>query len=1355
MDPNGDGYTSATSNGFVFNDQFESEIPYTPLVVPSVEPTSDLGRGPDCGFTDIVDSGDPVFSYFDANDNLLFRFRLGKASSNSKGYSILIDTDQKFGFSGSNADPNAVSGNPGFEIEIALRTNFGVSLYDVDGNTSPTLQITLSYDNYVQKSVALTTNCGDADYFYDFYLPFSIITTHFPSITTSTPLRMAAVTSMDPSAAIGNNAISDAGGIDDEAAGFNYDNIFTYIIDNFYPTSVTGIEGGFPAARTSCPTITGNITVSSSSISGTSAEASGTLIEVFKNGVTFGTTIVNAGAWTLSGNLNLSAGDIITAAATAPEKSESYDNCSSITVAAACSEEVAINATNTNGKNVNGTGTPGATIRVYQNGVLLTPNPPSNAIVNETGEFCWKDNGNSASCDSGPNTLSGAYKVTQQASGNCESSGVFLCIGTTTSTPAPVITTDPILTTSSSISGTSVSGAFIILYANDVQIGTTTAAGTVWTVSGLTLSYGQVITAKAIAGSNCLSNASASKTVTTNSAAPIIYGTYCTATVVSSVSGSSSEAEGTLIEVLAGATSAGTAITNSNGGWTVTGLSLSPGTVVTAKATAPGKLPSASSNSVTIGSQTSNSGLTVNSPVTEGDASVSGTLSGSGTVKVYIDGGLLGTATVVGSTWTLSGLASFDLYAGASVYATITSASDCESESSVAVMVQCTAPLTGLIVSPASSSICEGETTTVTVSSSESGVIYQLYNGSAGTGSSVLGTGSDIVLTSSPLTSSASISVRAMKISVVSCTSTLTNTHTASVTPLIFSNTLTPPVSTSLCGPGDPDTIIGSEPAGGSGTFGYQWQESSDNLTFNDIDAAISKDYDPLSIAGTTYYRRIVTSGSCSSVSNSIAFAVQPAVLNNTIAIAGSSTFCVNGDPREIDGSLPTAGSGIYSYTWQSSSGDLSFSDISGATSQNYDPPSISATTFYRRLVSSGACTDFPSNVVTFSVATLAHTEITASSSSLEANGSSTSTITVQLQDASGTITSSGCLPVLFTNRGTLSGVIDNGDGTYTATLTSSTATSIALITGTLNGRNISDTETVAFVPGPVSASGTTISSSLSTLSADGTSTSVITVQLKDVNGNNVTEGGRAITLSTTSGVLSEIVDNGNGTYSATLTSSTVPGTAVVTGTLEGEIIGDSEEITFSTLVTNISTLAIQLPADGTSNTVVTVTVKDIDNKGIPGMLVQFNTTAGTLSLVTDHGDGTYTVTLTSSNAVTVASVSFSLNGVPNENTVEITFTEIIQDPLIFIPEGFSPDGDGKNDFFVIQGAEEYVVSLSVYNRWGNRVYETKEYENDWNGFANQGTVSGEKLPDGTYYYIVNLNNGKKPFVRHITIKRK
>ncbi len=90
----------------------------------------------------------------------------------------------------------------------------------------------------------------------------------------------------------------------------------------------------------------------------------------------------------------------------------------------------------------------------------------------------------------------------------------------------------------------------------------------------------------------------------------------------------------------------------------------------------------------------------------------------------------------------------------------------------------------------------------------------------------------------------------------------------------------------------------------------------------------------------------------------------------------------------------------------------------------------------------------------------------------------------------------------------------------------------------------------------------------------------------------------------------------------------------------------------------------------------------------------------------------------------------------------------------IFIPEAFSPNGDGLYDTFKIEGIEEKKVSLKIFNRWGNLVYQNENYKNDWNGTANIGLHTGENLPDGTYYYVIDFNDGSKPVSSYLVIKR-
>ena len=74
----------------------------------------------------------------------------------------------------------------------------------------------------------------------------------------------------------------------------------------------------------------------------------------------------------------------------------------------------------------------------------------------------------------------------------------------------------------------------------------------------------------------------------------------------------------------------------------------------------------------------------------------------------------------------------------------------------------------------------------------------------------------------------------------------------------------------------------------------------------------------------------------------------------------------------------------------------------------------------------------------------------------------------------------------------------------------------------------------------------------------------------------------------------------------------------------------------------------------------------------------------------------------------------------------------------IVIPPGFSPNGDGINDKWIITNIQNYPNSvLTVIGRWGKVVYEQKNYQNDWEGFNEKGT----KVPVGAYYYILKFND--------------
>ncbi|WP_076670043.1 gliding motility-associated C-terminal domain-containing protein [Pontibacter indicus] len=87
------------------------------------------------------------------------------------------------------------------------------------------------------------------------------------------------------------------------------------------------------------------------------------------------------------------------------------------------------------------------------------------------------------------------------------------------------------------------------------------------------------------------------------------------------------------------------------------------------------------------------------------------------------------------------------------------------------------------------------------------------------------------------------------------------------------------------------------------------------------------------------------------------------------------------------------------------------------------------------------------------------------------------------------------------------------------------------------------------------------------------------------------------------------------------------------------------------------------------------------------------------------------------------------------------------------IPNGFTPNGDGLNDTWVIRNLPQVYPNcrVTVYNRWGSPVFESKGYVKEWDG-----THNGKRLPDGTYYAIIEFGDGDKtPAVKtSVTIMR-
>ena len=119
---------------------------------------------------------------------------------------------------------------------------------------------------------------------------------------------------------------------------------------------------------------------------------------------------------------------------------------------------------------------------------------------------------------------------------------------------------------------------------------------------------------------------------------------------------------------------------------------------------------------------------------------------------------------------------------------------------------------------------------------------------------------------------------------------------------------------------------------------------------------------------------------------------------------------------------------------------------------------------------------------------------------------------------------------------------------------------------------------------------------------------------------------------------------------------------------------------------------------------------------------------------VVDHGfgqPGFYTVVLTVTTAEGCT------------DTVALTY--VVNAAEVYAPNVFSPNGDNVNDELVFTNLEFHPGSrLIVYSRWGNVVYESSSYQNNW---------KAADVSDGTYFYELRLRDGRV-FTGHVTILR-
>ncbi|WP_299826449.1 PKD domain-containing protein [uncultured Pontibacter sp.] len=528
------------------------------------------------------------------------------------------------------------------------------------------------------------------------------------------------------------------------------------------------------------------------------------------------------------------------------------------------------------------------------------------------------------------------------------------------------------------------------------------------------------------------------------------------------------------------------------------------------------------------------------------------------------------------------------------------------------------------------------------------------------------------------------------------------------VTPPIASNSISMPQA--ICEGTQPASLVGSVPTGGNGTYTYVWESSttSPNGGFTPAPGVNNQqDYTPGQVPGTSWFRRVIFSEGCTSVSVAVQITVVPPVANNIVS--SDQLVCVGTMPATLQGTTPTGGDSNYTYRWEASTDNINFSAAPGISNgANYTSGPLSGNTWFRRVVMAGPCAESVSASVK---------------------------ITVNTPVANNSI-GSPQLICAGTKPGVLHGSVPTGgSGDYTYLWefsTTSATTGFAPAAGTNN--------TPAYEPDVLHRNTWFRRKVISLPCEESISYAVlITVQPQpaapQAKGINVCPGTTATLVASALAATDKIE----------WFDQEVGGVPLQVGTTytSEPIISDTDfyvqtvnQYGCASKRTKITVKVIKPEADAGPD--ITITRGQVAQLRARGGDKYMWSPADGLSdpnianpVTTPLETTTYTVTITTSDGCII--------------TDDVVVTVL---PAIKITNALTLNGDGLNESWFIENIEFYPdCQIEIFTRWGAKIFESTGYKEPWDG-----TFQGKQLPMAAYYYIIKLNKTENPISGSITI---
>ncbi|MGI4871891.1 MAG: gliding motility-associated C-terminal domain-containing protein, partial [Janthinobacterium lividum] len=550
-------------------------------------------------------------------------------------------------------------------------------------------------------------------------------------------------------------------------------------------------------------------------------------------------------------------------------------------------------------------------------------------------------------------------------------------------------------------------------------------------------------------------------------------------------------------------------------------------------------------------------------------------------------------------------------------------------------------------------------------------------------------------------------------------TVTLTNTTTAATTQtyiLVVTNPATSCTSTGtvvvtvqplpLVAPGAAITIC----SGNTGQLGaaavagltYSWSPATGLSSATAANPTVTLTNTTGAVVTQTYTLTVTNTATSCTNTGTVVVTVNPSIQPGTIG--ANQTVCPLFAANPLtEVTAASAGVGTYTYQWEQSLDNLTWTPIPNATGTTYSPGLLTVSTYFRRRASSGDCASAVSNVVYLQVQPVLAVGVTLPTPAAQCAGTPMTFTPVP--------TNAGPNP---TYRWFVNGTLVATTPTFTSSTLADgdqvqvevTATVGFCATGTPTA-----TAPVHLIQIPQPAVAVSVKSPLPGCSGEPISFSVDNVLNPgatptyqwQINGQNVA-GATAPTFTTSSLLDGQVV-------SVILTASTACGPLPVTSAGVPVSVNPAVDVSAGPDLTIMD--GDQIYLQGTANGTYPVTWSPAQSLSNPNVLQPL---------------ASPTVTTTYTLSATVVNCS-------DQSTMTVTVT-----PRLRIPTAFSPNGDGNDDTWQIEHIEEYQGShVTIFNRWGNKLFETTSYGrgNEWTG-----VMGGQPAPIGTYYYIITLPNG-------------